>query len=105
MGEAAERGRVDVTQESLDGIALLKGADVDFQVLAVAPCEECGGLVALTRILTVRTLDVDSGVETEEEMTEANARQLLAVAGIPPPPVMCDRHDERFAITTEVKRG
>ena len=71
--------------------------------LLEAPCEECGGMVDLSAVITVVTVNVEDGEEMEERMTEANARQLLAEAGIPPPPVMCDRH-ERFQITTEIIR-
>ena len=64
------------------------------------PCEECGGLVDLSGLINVRTVSED-GSETVEEMSEASARQLLYLSGCPPPPVMCDRHEERYLITTE----
>ena len=74
------------------------------QVLTLEmPCEECGGLVDLTSVITVQIVNVDGTQEEDRQMTEADARQLLAEAGIQPPPVMCDKH-ERFMVTTEKLR-
>ena len=58
------------------------------------PCDECGGIVDLTTIITVRTFDMQKGAETEERMTEAAARNLLRQAGLTPPPVLCEKHPE-----------
>lgn len=65
------------------------------------PCDDCGGMVDLTSIITVRVQEVD-GPDTVLNMTEAKARLLLDAAGVPRPPVMCDRHDDVGVIATEV---
>ena len=95
--------RVEETQEGIYQIQVLPGVSLDFEGLPEAPCEVCGGMVRLDSLITVRIADVDGGNETEQLMTEADARQLLAEAGIPLPPVMCDRH-EQYMITTERDR-
>ena len=88
-------------QDQVDHIAVLPGADLDFGMTTEMPCEECGGLVDLTALINVSTHDIETGEDTVQVMSEANARQLLAEAGLQPPPVMCNRHEERYTITTE----
>ena len=80
-------------QALADHVVVFEAADTDFGVPEEAPCAECGGMVKLTSEITVTRAAAD-GSETTERMTEANARQLLAEVGIPPPPVLCDRHGE-----------
>ena len=83
------------TQYQVDnGVAVVKGADIDYEGPTEFPCDECGGIVDLTTIITVRTFDMKDGVETVEKMTEAAARNLLRLADIPPPPVLCEKHPE-----------
>ena len=81
----------EIVQYQADHIGVLEGADTDFGLPTERPCDECGGLVDLSAEITVKITHPD-GSETEECMTEANARQLLAEVGVPPPPVMCDQH-------------
>lgn len=68
-------------------------ADLNFAQPLKSPCRDCGVLVDLNSIITVKVINED-GMETETEMTEANARVLIAQAGIDPPPVVCFKHDE-----------
>ncbi len=67
------------------------------------PCDECGGLVDLSALITVAIKEED-GSRVETQMTEWEARDLLTEMGIPQPPVMCDKH-ERYAISTEAVRA
>ena len=104
VAEAGEMTRQDVTQDQMNNVAVLPGADIDFGLSLERPCEECGGLVDLSGLINVSTHDIETGEDTLQVMSEADARQLLAEAGIQPPPVMCDRHEERYVITTEKAR-
>ena len=63
------------------------------------PCEECGGMVDLSAVITVSLWETD-GSHVETQMTEWEARDLLREEGIPPPPVICDKH-ERIEIVME----
>ena len=63
------------------------------------PCEECGGMVDLSALITVSLQEAD-GSQVETQMPEYEARELLREAGLPEPPVMCDKH-ERIPILTE----
>ncbi len=65
------------------------------------PCDDCGGMVDLTSIITVRVQEED-GPDTVLDMTEAKARSLLDAAGVPQPPVLCDQHPEEGPINTEI---
>jgi len=83
--------RQEVTQYQVSGIGVVEGADLDFKQPLEAPCRDCGGMVDLTSIITVNTVAHD-GTETTQEMTEADARALIAQVEIAPPPVLCDQH-------------
>ena len=85
----------------MTGVTVLAGANLDFGEPTERPCDECGSMVDLTSPITV-TIQEKDGTETVQEMTEADARALLATVSIPPPPVLCDRHDDPGPITTEV---
>lgn len=86
-------------QYQADGVAVLEGADLDFEMPAEFPCDDCGAMVDLTSVITVRIVEKD-GTEASREMSEANARAILGTLGIPPPPVLCCQHDPG-EITTE----
>jgi len=95
--------RSEAVQYMADHVGVIAGVDVDFGMSLEAPCEECGGLVRLDSLITVRVVEVN-GVESMQQMTEADARCLLNEMGIPSPPVMCDRHEPR-EISTEAWRA
>jgi len=80
-------------QEALDGIGVLKGACLDFGQDIKSPCLVCDGMVDLSSPATVTIVNAD-GSESSEEMTEADARVLIVSVGLPPPPVLCDQHEE-----------
>ncbi len=67
------------------------------------PCDQCGGLVDLSQMISVAIQEED-GSRVETQMMEWEARDLLVEMGIPQPPVMCDKH-ERVPITTGVVSG
>ena len=85
-------------QYEVDGVAVMKGADLNFDQPAEFPCDECGGMVDLSSPITVHIVALD-GTETEQVMSEADARALLTTISIPPPPVLCDRHGDQEIIT------
>ena len=60
------------------------------------PCEECGKMVDLDRLITVSDVDTD-GSEVHTTMSEFDARALLDELGIPRPPVLC-ANEERMDI-------
>ena len=70
---------------------MFEGANLDFTPSTEAPCRDCGGMVGLTTVITVNVLNED-GTESASQMTEANARALLTMLGMSPPPVLCDQH-------------
>ncbi len=80
-------------QYGVDGIGVMRGADINFEQPPEAPCEVCGGMVNLESPIDV-TVEQANGSMEVERMTEANARALMAMMGIQPPPVMCDEHEE-----------
>ena len=82
----------EAVQHGVSGIGVLKGADIAFEQPTEFPCDECGGMVDLSSPITVRVVNMD-GTETEQIVTEADARALLSNTSIPPPPIMCNRHD------------
>ena len=61
------------------------------------PCEQCGGMVDLEGLITVKLQEADGSV-VQTQMPEWEARDLLYDGGLQPPPVICDAH-ERIAIT------
>ena len=81
---------MEATQRAVDGIGVIAGADVDWGQIDL-PCGECGEMVNLNTPITVTIVEHD-GSESSKEMTEANARALIAAVGLAPPPVRCDRH-------------
>ena len=83
----------EATQYGANGVTILAGANLDFGQPTEFPCDDCGAMVDLTSIITVSIQNQD-GTMSEEQMTEADARALLATVGVPPPPVMCERHDD-----------
>ncbi|KKL11947.1 hypothetical protein LCGC14_2540670 [marine sediment metagenome] len=85
--------RQEAVQYQADHVGVIEGTDADFGMPLEAACEDCGGMVDLTAEITVQIMNHD-GSKSEERMTEANARQLLLEVGTPPPPVMCDHHEE-----------
>ena len=95
----------EATQYGVNGITVLEGANLDFQQPTEFPCDDCGAMVDLSKEIMVSVVtakNIQDGVGgTETKMTEANARALLAQVGIPPPPVLCDQHDDVGPITTE----
>ena len=90
----------EAVQYGANGVTVLEGANIDFGQPTEFPCDECGAMVDLGSIINVAMHNKD-GTITEQQMTEANARALLAQVGLPPPPVMCDQHDDPGPITTE----
>lgn len=92
--------RVEATQYGADGVAVMAGADVDFQQPQEMPCDDCGGLVDLSSTIKFTVMEAD-GTESAQEMSEADARALLASVGVPPPPVLCDAHGDEGEIVTE----
>lgn len=91
--------RVEAVQATTDGLAILAGAELGPEGITEFPCDDCGATVDLTGVITVKIREAN-GDESEMDMTEAKARELLCQVGLMPPPVMCDRH-ERIEITTE----
>ena len=86
------------TQYQISGVGVLEGADIDFGQPTEFPCDECGGMVDLSGVITV-TIESADGTTEVREMSEADARALLATVGLPPPPVMCDQHDQEEIVT------
>src|SRR3972149_4792293 len=74
----------------MSGVGVIPGADLDWGQIDL-PCAECGEMVDLNTPITVTIVEHD-GSEFSKEMTEANARALLASVGLTPPPVRCERH-------------
>ena len=58
-----------------------------------SPCSVCDEMVDMSSPITVTITEAD-GSETSEEMSEADARVLMVQGGLPPPPVVCDKHTE-----------
>ena len=83
--------RLEETQYAVGGIGVFEGANLDFAQSTEAPCRDCGGMVDLTTIITVNVLNED-GAESASQMTEANARALMMMVEMAPPPVLCDQH-------------
>ena len=81
---------MEATQRAVDGIGVIAGAGIDWGQIDL-PCGECGEMVNLNTPITVTIVEHD-GSESSKEMTEANARALIAAVGLAPPRVMCDRH-------------
>lgn len=82
-------------QVQVDGLGILEGVILGLDgVEQERPCEECGGMVDLSAKITVRVYNVETQTEAPREMTESDARTLLAYAQIPPPPVLCDQHED-----------
>lgn len=90
--------RQQAVQYQADAVAVLHGADLDFEVPTEFPCDECGAMVDLTSMITVSIVEKD-GAESTAEMSEAKARALLGTLDIPPPPVLCCQHDPGEIIT------
>lgn len=65
------------------------------------PCEECGGMVDLSREVVV-SLYEPNGSRVETRMSEYEARRLLDETGIPRPPVLCEREERREIVTEAV---
>ena len=92
--------RQEATQYQMSGVGVLPNADLDFGQPTEFPCDECGAMVDLSGTIIVKLAEID-GSEVETQMTEADARALLHTVGLPPPPVMCEQHDDPGPITTE----
>ena len=75
----------------MDGVGVLVGADIDWGQIDL-PCAECGEMVDLSSIITVSIVEQDGTATETREMTEANARALLATVGVDPPIVLCVAH-------------
>ena len=90
----------EAVQYGVSGVTVIEGADLDFGQPTEFPCDDCGEMVDLTSIITVSIQTADGTMETKD-MTEGDARALLATVGVPPPPVMCNRHDDVGPISTE----
>jgi len=88
---------LESTQYAISGVSVIPGADLDWGQIDL-PCAECGEMVDLSGIITVNIVEQDGTEGEPTEMTEANARALLATVGIVPPPVLCDQHDPEEAI-------
>jgi len=80
-------------QYMVDGIGVIRGADLDFGQGISSPCSVCDEMVDMSSPITVTITEAD-GSETSEEMSEANARVLIAQVGLPPLPVICNKHPE-----------
>ena len=93
--------RQEAVQYQMSGVSVLPNADLDFGQPTEFPCDDCGAMVDLSSMINVAIENRD-GTISETEMTEADARALLDIVGIPPPPVMCNQHDDAGPITTEV---
>ena len=83
--------RLTETQYAVSGVGVIEGANLDFKQPLEATCRDCGGMVDLTTIITVNVLNED-GTQSASQMTEANARALLTMLDMAPPPVLCDQH-------------
>jgi len=83
---------LDSTQYAMSGVGVLPGADLDWGQIDL-PCSECGEMVDLSGVISVNIVGQDGTEGEPTEMTEANARALLATVGIVPPPVLCELHD------------
>ena len=84
----------------MSGVGVLANADLGFGQPTEFPCDDCGAMVDLTSEITVKIVETD-GSEVETQMTEADARALLYTVGLPPPPFMCEKHDDAGPIGTE----
>src|SRR3972149_6069150 len=73
----------------MSGVGVIPGADLDWGQIDL-PCAECGEMVNLNTPITV-TIVEHVGSESSKEMTEANARALIAAGGLAPPPGRRDR--------------
>ena len=103
--------RQEAVQYQMSGVSVLPNADLDFGQPTEFPCDDCGAMVDLTSIILVTMIEDGEGEHCEcgdppqrhahQPMTEADARALLHTVGLPPPPVMCDQHDDPGPITTE----
>ncbi len=71
----------------------------------LAPCEECGGMVSLDSLITVRLDDQREGTDEMTQMPEWKARELLDELGLPRPPVICTAHGGIGVIVTEALNG
>ena len=91
--EMKDMTRQEATQYTADMVGVVDGADIDWQQPLSAPCEECGGMVDLSSPIKVQLIEVADQSEVFTTMPEAEARQLLAEVGLPPPPVLCDKHE------------
>ena len=84
--------RQEVAQYQVAGVGVFAGADIDFGQPSESPCWRCGEPVDLSVMITVNIVDGDSVTTTE--ITEANARALLAQVGMGSPDVLCSEHEE-----------
>ena len=84
--------RREETQYAASGIGVVEGAEMDFRQPPEGPCQDCGKLVNLTSEVTFTVENKDDS-ETPRQMTEANARVLIMMMGIAPPPIQCGRHE------------
>ena len=84
--------RQEDVQETVDGIGVIKGADLDFGQGITAACSVCDASVDMSSPITVTITEV-GGAESSQEMTEADARVLVVSVGLPPPPVLCEQHE------------
>ena len=89
----------EATQYGANGVTVLAGANLDFGQPTEFPCDDCGAMVNLGSAITV-TINNADGTMSEQRMTEADARAMLVTVGLPPPPVMCERHDD-FSFSSE----
>ena len=81
----------EAMQYVADGVGVLAGVGLDFEQPPELPCGECGAMVGMTSVITVNVIEAD-GSQSTQEMTEANARALVATVGLPLPPVLCYQH-------------
>jgi len=88
---------LESTQYAMSGVGVIAGTDIDWGQIDL-PCSECGEMVDLSGIITVNIVEQDGTAGESQEMTEANARALLATVGITPPPVLCELHDPEEAV-------
>ena len=83
--------RQEETQYAASGIGVVEGAEMDFKQPPKGPCRDCGGMVDLTSEIIFNVQNKD-GSESPSKMTEANARALIMMMGIAPPPILCSQH-------------
>lgn len=83
--------RHEETQYAVSGVGVIEGADLDFKQPSEAPCRDCGGMVDLTSTIIVN-IQKDDGSEAPSTMSEADARSLMMMVGMAPPPVLCSQH-------------